>query len=40
MAENGDVLLQKAFNLAVESGYNTLANLSEAVMLLQHQTGT
>ncbi len=38
--ENGDVLLQKTFNLAVESGYNTLTNLSEAVMLLQHQMGT
>ncbi|XP_045031439.1 integrator complex subunit 1 [Daphnia magna] len=38
--ENGDVLIQKAFNLAVESGYNTLTNLSEAVMLLQHQMGT
>lgn len=35
--ENGGVLLQKTFSLAVESGFNTHPNLSEAVMLLQLQ---
>jgi hypothetical protein len=38
--ESGSVLLQKAFSLAVESGFNTLPNLSEALMLLQLQSGT
>jgi len=38
--ENGELLLQKAFSLAVESGFNVLPNLKETLMLLQLHSGT
>ena len=38
--ENGEQLLQKAFSLAVEGGFNVLPNLKETLMLLQLHSGT